>query len=338
MNPRSALILLCAWLPLLAGCGSSDDSSATPAQAGAAKIEFIEASGIAVRGGGRAAVIGGDESPDRLWGVSLANFDDRWELPYPAGTPLVDDVEGCAPWGTDQLFVISSQSRTKPRAKAKPERERLALVTLSPDARQIVRVQVHDGLRDQLIAHLVRQPRDVIENPVALTDSSPVNGGLNVEGIAAWRGRLLIGLRCPAGRRGAIVVPLRYPEKLFGQGAEGNTPDFDPVMIVPADPGEGIRDMVMVDDNTIYVILGTLGEGHGPGFRVIQWNPTTGETKKLRVPGLKDIKKPEGIAVDPQGRLLIVQDLLPPIKVQVLYRLEIEPEKKQGAVDGKPER
>ena len=312
------LLLILVLALCTPGCGAAEKPAGAPAP-----VDFIEASGICVRGGGKAAVIGGDETPDRLWGVSLGDFAKRWELPFPEGTPPIDDVEALCPWGGNQLFVICSQSKTKPHQKIKIERERLALVTLSDDARRILATAVHDGLRDELLAHLAAGGRNLIENPVALAEGTPINGGLNVEGLAAWKGQLLVGLRSPAGRGGALVVPIRGPEQLFSPLAPSARPDFGKPMILPAVPGEGIRDLA-ADGDSVLALLGPSGEASHPKPRVVRWNPATGETQAITIKGLDELLKPEGIALDPQGRLLVVQDLRPPFTDPALLRLEME--------------
>ncbi|MCX5685810.1 MAG: DUF3616 domain-containing protein, partial [Planctomycetota bacterium] len=238
---RSSVV---AILLFLLGCSAPGESPPPVPPAPPAPLQLIEASGICVRGGGKVAVIGGDETLDRLWGVSLDNFDERWTLPFPAGTPPLDDIEALAPWRDNQLFVITSQSRTKTRAKEKPGRDRLAFVTLTPDARHTVSVRVFEGLREHLVAHLTAYGRDLFDDPAIVADGTPVTGGLNIEGLAVWKGQLLVGLRSPPAKGGgAVVVPLRDPEKLFPIAGSPPPPDFGKPMIVRAAPGEGIRDM-----------------------------------------------------------------------------------------------
>ncbi|MCX5682119.1 MAG: hypothetical protein NT049_00310, partial [Planctomycetota bacterium] len=74
----------------------------------------------------------------------------------------------------------------------------------------------------------------------------------------------------------------------------------------------------------VLVLLGATGEAKGPPSRVVRWNPETGEVRPVKVKGLGDLDKPEGIALDPQGRLLVVQDVRPPVTTQGLFRLEME--------------
>jgi hypothetical protein len=314
-----------ALLVFLLGCSAPAGPADQPPAAAPAALPLIEASGICVRGDGRVAIIGGDETPDKLWGVSLDDFSVRWELPFPPGTPPIDDIEALAPWRDSQVFVMCSQTRTKTRGKAKPERNRLALVTLTPDARRIVSARVFENLRDRLVAHLSANVGDMLENPAVLADGTPVTGGLNVEGLAAWKGQLLVGLRSPTARGGgAIVAAIRNPEKLFSDAWPAATPDFGKPMVVRAAPGEGIRDMAAAGDGVL-VLFGASGESKGPDARVVRWNPETGEVRPVKVKGLGDVGKPEGIALDPQGRLLVVQDVRPPVTKPVMFRLEIEP-------------
>jgi len=316
--PAIAVSLASAW-----SCTAAGEADRAPqAPATGAGVELIEASGIAVRGGGKVAVIGGDETTNRLWAVSLNDFSARWELPFPPGTPMLDDIEDLAPWGKDGVFVTCSQSRTKPSEKAKPQRNRLALVTLSPDGRRVADVRVFSGLRYHLLRYLAGPPSSLFANPEAIVQNGPNRGGLNVEGLAAWKGRLLLGLRCPTAKGGgAVVIPLRDPEKLLTGGGQ-ETPGFDPPIVLPTRPGEGIRAMAEAGD-AILVLLGDEANDPGPGFRLTWWDPESNSLKDVEAAGLKDVANPEGIALDPQGRLLVVQDQKAPLPAKVLFRLEL---------------
>ncbi|MBM4020117.1 MAG: DUF3616 domain-containing protein [Planctomycetes bacterium] len=317
MSSRFACAALLGAACLAPASGCRTDS------AGQHATVLVEASAVAVCAGGSAAVVAGDEARDRLWGVGTERLLTRWELPFPPGTPPLDDVEALAPWGEHQLFIMCSQSRTKPHARAKPERGRLALATLSADARQITAVRVWDGVREALLAHLAAEAREFIADLGALADGTPLTGGLNVEGLAAWHGQLLVGLRSPAARGGALVVPIRNPQELAA-GGEAVRPEFGKPLLLPAATSEGIRGLTG-DGETVLALLGPAAEGNQPP-RILRWNPASGEVRRLSARGLDAIAKPEGIALDAQGRLLVVQDLSPPIKDPVLFRLELSPE------------
>ncbi len=325
----ACLALLAACALGLARCDAT--ASAPPGGPGAAgapapaegeAIALVEASGIAVRGAGKVAVIGGDETKDRLWAVNLADPAKRWELPLPRDLPMLDDVEAVAPWGEHALLVVCSQSRTRTHAKVKPERDRLALVTLSPDAREVRGAAVFEGLRDHLVTRLLAGGAVPLADPQAVAGQVAAQGGLNVEGLAAWKGRLLVGLRSPTARDGgAIVIPIRNPEALFAGGAAAR-PDLDKPIVLATAPGEGIRDMA-ADGDAVLVLLGPRGDVPEADFRIVRWNPDTGDLKEVRAPGLADIAVPEGIAPDPDGGLLVVQDRKPPLPKQILFRLKV---------------
>ncbi len=305
-----------------ADTGANDQPSA-PTAAPAGRVDLVEASGIAVRGRGKVAIIGGDETTDRLWAVSLDDFAVRWELRLPKGTPMLDDIEALAPCGKHSLFVTCAQSRTKNREKVKPERNRLAFVTLTEDARRITRIRVYQRLRRHLIMHLMGRGRDLFENLGAIAMNGPNRGGLNVEGMAWWKDELLLGLRSPVAKGGAVVIGIREPLKLFEVGAENRAPNFGNPLVLPTKPGESIRDMTATDDG-ILILLGDQTDVPGPGFRLVRWRPATNELQDVRVKGFEAVPRPEGIALDPQGRLLVVQDQKPPLPRKILFRLEIE--------------
>ena len=310
-----------AWLVIVTGCQNQGQAGAG-GPSSSPRVELVEASGIAVLTEAKVAVVGGDETHGRLWAVSLEDLSKRWELPFSPGTPTLDDIEALAPWGKYDLLVCCSQSRTKPHAYVRPERNRLALVTLTPDARQITAARVYEGLRGHLLNYLAGQASQLVENTEAIADGTPATGGLNVEGIAPWQGQLLLGLRSPMARGGAIAVPIKNLVQMFETVGSRTPPEFGPLVILPTEPGEGIRDMGAAPDGVL-LILGPSGEVHKTRPRIVRWDPVKNELKQVHVPGFKKIQKPEGIAVDPQGRLLIVQDQLPPLP-EVFFRLEIK--------------
>jgi hypothetical protein len=304
---------------------------ATPAQSDetGASVPLIEASGVAIRGDGKVAVIGGDQDPDHLFAVALDDFTKRWRLPYPPGTPPLRDIEGVAPWGKTSVIVCPSSSRTKKKDKVKPERCRLALVALSDDARRVLRVQVYEDIRDPLVEHLVKELRDRLADPVAVADERPQDGGFNIEGIAVWKGRLLVGLRAPTAKGGgAIVIPIDHPERLFEPGGASRPLELGKPYVLSTKPGEGVRDLC-ADGDTVLVILGPTGDGGEPRPRLARWNPETGDLQPLHAKGFDKIDRPEGLALDPDGRLIVVQDQKAPLTRPILFRLMLDRQEKR---------
>ena len=299
---------------------TASTAAAEEASEEAGPLPLIEASGLVVRGGGKVAVVCGDEARSRLWGVSLADPARRWTLPFPPDTPTLDDLESLAPWKEHGLFAATSQTRTKTKEKARPARNRLALVTLTPDARRVVGVRVYENLRGDLLRYLTVRCGDLLENVQALVLRGPNDGGLNVEGLAVWRDRLLLGLRSPLTPDGPIVVPVANPETLF-EG--GEPPRFDAPVVLPAGPGEAIRGMTEGGEDTILVLLGPGTDAPGPAQRIVRWWPAENRLEEVNLPALKGIERAEAMALDADGRLLLVTDYRVPTPRQVFYRLQI---------------
>jgi len=303
--------------PAAPSTGTAEESAAAEE---AGPLPLIEASGLVVRGGGKVAVVCGDEARSRLWGVLLADPGRRWTLSFPPDTPSLDDLESLAPWKEHGLFAATSQSRTKTKEKTRPARNRLALAILTPDARRVARVRVYENLRGDLLRYLTVRCGNLLENVQALVLRGPNDGGLNVEGLAVWRGRLLLGLRSPLTPDGPIVVPVTNPETLFEGGAP---PRFDAPVVLPTRPGEAIRDMAEGGKDTVLVLLGPGTDAPGPPQRVVRWWPAENRLEEVPVPALKHIERAEALSLDSDGRLLLVTDYRAPTPRQVFYRLQI---------------
>ncbi|MFO8012836.1 MAG: DUF3616 domain-containing protein [Phycisphaerae bacterium] len=320
------MVLAAAALAVVAaGCApdppevsASDESAATEDED---TLPLIEASGLVIRGGGKVAVVCGDEARDRLWGVSLDDPGERWILRFPRTTPSLDDLESLAPWGEHNLLAATSQTRTKTKEKTRPARNRLALVSLTPDARRVVGVRVYENLRGDLLRYLTVRCGNLFENVQAIVMRGPNDGGLNVEGMAVWRGRLMLGLRSPLSRGRPVVVPVANPEAVV-EG--GRPPEFDAPVVLPTEPDEAIRGLTEGSDETILVLLGPGTDAPGPSQRLVRWWPQENRLEEVKVPALEGIERAEGLAVDADGRLLLVTDYRLPLPRQVFHRLEME--------------
>jgi hypothetical protein len=163
-----------------------------------------------------------------------------------------------------------------------------------------------------------------LADPAAVADDRPQAGGFNIEGIAVWKGKLLVGLRAPTAKGGgAIVIPIDHPERLFDPGGQSRPLEMGKPYVLPAKPGEGIRDLCS-DGDTVLVILGPTGDGGEPRPRLARWNPETGDLKPLHAKGFDRIDRPEGLALDPDGRLIVVQDQKAPLTKPILFRLTLD--------------
>jgi hypothetical protein len=283
-----------------------------------------EASGVVVRLEGELAVVAGDESARNLWAFETADPHYVWALPLPELS--LDDLEALAPDPSDErsLYAITSQALTKNKRKSKEARNRLARITLREDGTGIEEVRHYDGLRGHLIAHLERTLGGELADRRALREESPLAGGLNVEGAAAFDGGLLLGLREPRLADGrAIVVPLLDPEALV-RGTSA-APRLGAPLLVRVPDGQAIRGMSEVRD-AILLLLGPTSAGEAAdapaqGFQLARWKPGTEETRVLDV-GLSGFGKPEGIAAVGDG-LLAVDDSETPCEQDVVARVTL---------------
>ncbi len=283
-------------------------------------IPLIEASGLVIRGGGKVAVVCGDEARGHLWGVSLDDPGERWVLRFPRNTPSLDDLESLAPWGEHNLLAATSQTRTKNKEKTRPARNRLALVSLTPDARRVVGVRVYENLRGDVLRYLTIRYGNLFEHVQAIVMRGPNDGGLNVEGMAVWRDRLLLGLRSPLSGGKPVVLPVTNPEAVV-EG--GRPPAFAAPIVLPAEPDEAIRGLTEGPDETILVLLGAGSDAPGPPQRLVRWWPQANRLEEVKVPALEGMKRAEGLAVDAEGRLVLVTDYRLPQPRQVFHRLRM---------------
>jgi hypothetical protein len=266
------------------------------------------------------AVVCGDEARDRLWGVSLDDPDRRWVLPFPRETPSLDDLESLAPWGAHAVLAATSQTRTKNKEKTRPARNRLALVSLSADARRVVGVRVYENLRGDVLRHLTLRCGNLFENVPAIVMRGPNDGGLNVEGMAVHRNRLLLGLRSPLSNGKPVVLPITNPEALV---ETGRPPAFADPIVLPTEPGEAIRGLTEGPDDTILVLLGAGTDAPGPPQRVVRWWPEENRLEPVGIPAVEGMERAEALAVDADGRLVLVTDYRLPQPRKVFHRLEM---------------
>ncbi|MEM8681407.1 MAG: DUF3616 domain-containing protein, partial [Planctomycetota bacterium] len=180
------------------------------------------------------------------------------------------DIEGMAADGNN-VYVVGSHSRKRSKVEARnPKRRwrwenRKRLSQHEPDdARQaLLRIALdRNGARTGEIecADLwgAIHKFDVLR-PFAAIPSK--ENGIDIEGIAAYDGRLYIGFRGPVLRENWVPVLVTRFDDIVGQAT---------LRYVNLG-GLGIRDMVAVDDQCLLLIAGPVGDGPG-GYHLYRWN------------------------------------------------------------------
>jgi hypothetical protein len=300
----------------------------------------------AVRSDGRCLWIAGDETAtvERLTELDFGYGDHVTfrladAVALPGGPDDEVDVEGLARHGP-YLWAVGSHSRRRKRIKTKHDDaksvRRLAKVTDEPSRHVVARLAIVDG-PDGLpaIAPAGTATPQGHTNAVLPGGISAVLGedehlapflaipgkdnGFDVEGVAVHGESLYLGLRGPVLRGWAVVLevwPVAGAEP--GQLELAPQPDGTVYRKHFLDLGGlGVRDLCP-DGGDLLVLAGPSMDLDGP-VRVIRWQDALGEdppqvvrtaslTHELELPYGEGDDHPEGIALLPGRRLLIVHD------------------------------
>jgi len=270
---------------------------------------LVEASALLTLSGRNTAVVVGDENPHGLWLVDLATSEPRLlTFPKTGKKPKqtnLDDLEALAPIGSSdatEFLAVTSHSRNS-RGELKHARSRIARIRLAGDLRSIAAVDVYSKLREPLLESLGPLLDDAAR--LAAAEKSPEQGGLDIEGAAWWRGKLLLGLRGPADRHGlSIVAVLDNPTSLFD--AKKPRPQFLRPLVVPARSGEAIRGMTERGDEVLLILCARADAKNA--CRVVRWNPASNTQSEVELSGIA-WTQPEGISLADDGTLWFAQDL-----------------------------
>ena len=215
------------------------------------------------------------------------------------------DLEGAAKIG-DLIFWIGSHGRNQ-NADQKKEREVFFATKLSgagKEANLEIAGKVYTKLLDDLKNDPALAPFDLCK---AATLASKDKGALNIESLAADRGKLWIGFRSPKNKaEEALLVPLLNPTEIIKEDARAEL--GDPVTLYLG--GLGLRDMVAWNDGFLMIagdFVDRFGSGAKPS-RVFSWKPGTAP-KDIGVDF--DYLNPEAIVIMGDGdkaRILILSD------------------------------
>lgn len=259
------------------------------AEAHSVQDRFIpEASGAEIVNG--TVIIAGDEEPNALWRLNNM-VPEKMKV---AG-PRWDDMEALASLDQDGLFfAITSHSLTKKRNR-REEREQLFLMKYDGK----VTVQKRWSLRDHILSFLDHEVRGL----------SPIEGGLNIEGMTWVKGKLYLGLRSPLAKNGDAII-------LEMKNAMTN-PEVARIHTLPLG-GRGVRGLE-TKGNQIAVLSGSIDDTDKE-FGLDTYYPDSGIVYPLNVTGFHHLKRPESL-VYTDGAFLFFQDFETPQSQDVVIRL-----------------
>lgn len=234
-------------------------------------------------------IISGDEEPSSLWVSTPGTF--VMEKVKVSGGKW-DDLESLATINQGKFFGMTSHSLTK-KGKRKPEREQLMVFEM---ANGKISIQKSFTIRDQILSYLEKNfSADLNMNEVQ--SGTPDGGGLNVEGMAYFSGKLYFGLRSPLTKKGeAILLVVSDPESntsvtsamklnLFGNGIRGLESSGDQLLILTGSTDDTDKE-----------------------FGLHQLNPKTAVMSSIQYAGFSRLLRPESLVVNSQDSLIFVQD------------------------------
>ncbi|MEU7859866.1 DUF3616 domain-containing protein [Nonomuraea sp. NPDC049141] len=246
-------------------------------------------------------------------------------VPLPAGPEDEADIEGLAR-ADGQLWAVGSHSLKRRRVKSKDPAKaakRLATVIREENRFVLVRLPLDPATnaplpgailsgRHNLAAHLEDDPH--LAPFLALPGK---DNGFDIEGIAVLDERVYLGLRGPVLRGWAVVLEIRPVETEPGElrlGAPYRKHFLDL-------GGLGVRDLCPYGRDVL-LLAGPTMNLDGP-VRVVRWRvhqagdvvPAEELETVVELPYGIGCDHPEGMALMPDGRLMIVYDSPSPARI-----------------------
>ena len=210
------------------------------------------------------------------------------------GKDLELDGEGVA-YADGFYYVIGSHGYPRDSAhRLDPEKDASKIAARIAASSQIVRFRAGDGSAAFSIER-TRKLRAIIAQVSALSpylDRRLEKNGLNIEGIAVRRGRMLVGFRGPSLSNGRGAVLSFAIDGVFGNAAP-NTRLFQ----LPLGESRGVRDLAIFGDGVL-VLAGPTTSDPGP-YAIYWWNGEGEDVKHLKdladVIGEHGERKAEGL-------------------------------------------
>jgi hypothetical protein len=196
----------------------------------------------------------------------------------------LDDLEGAAADSTGLVYLLTSHSLTR-SGKLRADRQRIARLRVVGES--ATGVEVAADLRAALGLLLTG-------------DEAHPGVPLNLEGLA-WYPQgdaLLLGVRAPLRSGRALVVGLRPAGGLFDPSRPaGDLGPLHPTVAALDLGGRGVRSLEFDPwRRAILILAGPAADGH-EGSAIYLWTPGETRSQLLRVPGLGEIRQPEGVVV-----------------------------------------
>ncbi len=271
-------------LPAIALTASLLVGSTAPGRAGGPGISWpLELSGAARLPDGSLVLVD-DETRDAvfLW----SGRTDEGPARIGIGASL-DDLEGAAADSSGLVYLLTSHSMTR-GGKLRADRQRLVRLRLAPGAR----VEIAADLRAALGLLLTG-------------DEAHPGPPLNLEGLAWYprRDELILGARAPLSSGRALLVSLGPAGSLFDPArAAGDLGPLHPTVAALDLGGRGVRSLDFDPwRQAILILAGPPADGQ-EGSALYLWTPDEPAAVPLAVPGLGEIRRPEGVvALGPPG-------------------------------------
>lgn len=228
--------------------------------------------------------------------------------PKPVGKPIdlanflgtadkASDLEGGARVG-DVIYWISSHSLTK---SGKPREWRKRIFATKVDAtRSPPTVQPYGSPYAGLLEDLIAAPelRDLKLDAAAKLPPEQ-DGGLNIEGLAAWKGNgLLVGFRGPLRAGKAPVVPLKNPASVVDGG---HAVFEEPILLALG--GRGIRSIDRVGSQYL-IVAGPTGDIGT--FAIYRWTGEKADAPSLLLDLPSSSIAPEALLATSNAREVIL--------------------------------
>lgn len=257
-----------------------------PAAAGGGTIAWpLEMSGAARLPDGRLVLVD-DETRDAIF--TWSGRADEGPVRIAIGGSL-DDLEGAAADSSGRIYLLTSHSLTK-GGKLRADRQHIARLRLAGAA-----------------AGRLEQAADLRAALGLLLTGDEAHPGppLNLEGLTWYprRDELFLGARAPLRSGRALVVGLSPAGSLFDPArVAGDLGPLHPTVAALDLGGRGVRSLDFDPwRQAVLILAGPPADGQ-EGSALYLWTPGAPAAVPLAVPGLGDLRQPEGVvALGPPG-------------------------------------